>query len=285
MQSQWEKRIEPLQTLIIKPVRFNDLQATLIDAVHACHERDWQVGEHRHPWFEFNYVAHGCLQTGIGNIWFPATPGTFILIPPGVAHSSRNLGETPDIGFCLRWQIEKMTDDEHGLYQRYLRTMPVTRPYCQKNETITALVTALAGTREIVRQQLCFLELLCQFMELWDDAPDAPNRDRSRQELQVRQAIIYLAEYHAGPIAVNDLANSLNLSYRHLARIFRQVTGVTIIEKLNDIRINQAKILLRNTDKTIKEIARQVGFENEFYFSSLFGKSAFTTPSEYRKQF
>lgn len=283
--SLWEKRLEPLQDLIMKPIRFNDLQITLIDAVQAAHERGWQVSEHRHPWFEFNAVSTGCLLTNIGNISFPTTNGQFFLIPPGIAHSNRNSGDERDDGFCLRWQIEQAADAPPELYERLIDALSVVRPFALRQPTVTQATESLLAARDQTRQQLALLELFRQLLELWDRTVAPPRRDQTRQDLIVRQAIFYLAEYYASPIAVADVASSLNVSYRHLARIFRQVTGVTIIEKLNDIRINQAKILLKSTDKTIKEIARQVGFENEFYFTKLFGKASFTSPSGFRKQF
>jgi transcriptional regulator GlxA family with amidase domain len=101
----------------------------------------------------------------------------------------------------------------------------------------------------------------------------------------IRQALLYLNEYYAQPLKVQDLANSLNVSYRHLARLFKQVTGVTIIGKLNDIRVNQAKNLLKDTDVTIRDIALRVGFENEFYFTNIFSHYTYTTPSAFRKKF
>jgi len=283
--SLWEKRLESLQDLILKPIRFNDLQLTLIDAVHAAHERGWQVGEHRHPWFEFNYVSAGCLLTDIAQVSFPTGAGRFFLIPPGVAHGNRNDGNDCDDGFCLRWQIERAADEPDGLYDRLLKALTVMRPFSLEKDEIGRSIDALLSARDSFRQQLAILELLRQLLALWEEPSTIPRHDRSRQDLIVRQAILYLSEYYAQPIAVADVARSLNVSYRHLARTFRQVTGVTIIEKLNDIRINRAKMLLRQTDMTIKEIARRVGFENEFYFSKTFGRSVFTSPSEFRRQY
>jgi transcriptional regulator GlxA family with amidase domain len=70
-----------------------------------------------------------------------------------------------------------------------------------------------------------------------------------------------------------------------LARIFKHITGVTIVEKLNDIRINEAKKLLKETDRTIREIARGVGFQNEYYFTTMFSQNSYITPSKFRSKF
>lgn len=94
-----------------------------------------------------------------------------------------------------------------------------------------------------------------------------------------------MSEYYANEIHVMELANLVNVSYRSLARSFKQATGMTIIKKLNDIRIHEAQKLLRNTEKPIRQIAVEVGFENEYYFSRIFSHRTCITPSEFRKKF
>jgi len=289
-QSSWDKRLEGLQKVIMKPIRFNDLRLTLIDAVDARHEPGWHAGEHRHPWFEYNYVSEGCLQTSFGSASFLTEAGSFFLIPPGVTHSNRNAGTEADDGFCLRWQIENAADDAaadkaaSNFYPAFLRTMSAVRPYAIPNDLLAGKMDQFFSSDSVASQQLALLDWLLLMYENWNDTAEMPPAINTREEILVRQATLYLSEYYAEPITVSELAASLNISYRHLARLFHRITGVTLNEKLNDLRMNQARILLRGTDLAIKEIACAVGFPNEFYFSSLFRRTAFITPSEYRRR-
>jgi len=84
-------------------------------------------------------------------------------------------------------------------------------------------------------------------------------------------------------IKVQELADALHMSYRNLSRRFKQQTGLSLIEKLSDIRIARAKKLLLDTDLTLREIAAATGFDNEFYFSNQFHRYALTSPGQFRK--
>jgi len=288
--SAWETTLQPLQALIMKPVFFHDLVITLTDAVVACHESGWEVKEHRHPWFEFNYVSDGCLHTTLEQAEFPTYPGAFFLVPPGVFHSNRNKSGARDDGFCLRWLLESRQpeipgQEQAGRFKPLLSTLSVKNAYSVSNKRIDLLIADMVNQKELLALQLAFARLIVALQGLRNEETTVKKNEYSREEVLVRQAMLYLAEYYSSQISVHELAHSLNISYRQLARVFKKITGITIIEKLNDIRINQAKQLLNDTDKTVKEIAQLVGFENEYYFSNTFSKYTYSSPSEFRRKF
>jgi len=70
--------------------------------------------------------------------------------------------------------------------------------------------------------------------------------------------------------SVGDLANRLNISSRYLTDLLKVETGKTAIELIHIALIGEAKNMLRKKDKTISEIAYDLGFENMSYFSRLF---------------
>jgi AraC family transcriptional regulator, transcriptional activator of pobA len=287
--SAWEDNIKPLQELITQPIRFNDLSITLLDAIWALHSRDWSIETHRHPWYEFNYVSEGALYTTIEGCEFLTAAGHFYLIPPGTYHSHRYCNHEGDNGFCLRWQLERIsfpgeTENISALGARIMEVLSIPRPFCTAWNA-GELIENASKCSNIAVLQSEFLRWLLSLYELWEDKGKETTYEHEREKALVQQAILFLSEYYASDIPVQDLANSINISYRHLARIFKQVTGLTIVEKLNDIRVYEAKKLLKDTDKTIREIAREVGFENEYYFSNTFTHRAYTSPSKFRKRF
>lgn len=289
LKSEWDSRIMPLDHLIMKPYKFNDLKITLVDAVNAYHQSGWIAEEHRHPWFEFNYVSEGYFCTNMSGREFIAGKGSFFLIPPGSFHSHRNDEEHNDDGFCLRWQLESdkhgdIGQNEEAIADKIRGVLGKEHPLSFSGSFIEKFIADITEAKGLLTIQLAFAGLLVNLYELWNGESIETKSKNSRQEVLVHQVVMYLSEYYANPITVMALANIFNVSYRHLARIFKQVTGITIIEKLNDIRINVAKELLKNTTKTIREIATDVGFENEYYFSSTFSRYSFTTPSEFRKR-
>ena len=75
------------------------------------------------------------------------------------------------------------------------------------------------------------------------------------------------------------------MSDDYLTYCFRQELGMTPIAYLNRYRVTQAKRLLKETDKTITEIALDVGFSDSGYFSRVFRKEVGMSPDAYRRRF
>ena len=86
----------------------------------------------------------------------------------------------------------------------------------------------------------------------------------------VRQAMAYLHERYTQPVSRQDLARYLGMSGDYLTFCFRKEVGMTPIAYLNRYRINQAKVLLSESEKNITEIAMSVGFSDSSYFSRVF---------------
>jgi len=85
--------------------------------------------------------------------------------------------------------------------------------------------------------------------------------------------------------SVGDLANRLNISSRYLTDLLKIETGKTAIELIHVALIGEAKDRLRKKDKSISEIAYDLGFENMSYFSRLFKKETGMLPTSYKNQF
>ena len=99
----------------------------------------------------------------------------------------------------------------------------------------------------------------------------------------VRQALAYLQERYAEPISWQDVANHVGLSEDYLARCFRKELGLTPAAYLNRYRVEQAKQLLKNTHKSITEIAVEVGFSGGSHFTRAFRRETGITPGAYRR--
>jgi len=65
--------------------------------------------------------------------------------------------------------------------------------------------------------------------------------------------------------------------------MFKQYTGIAPVQYQLDLKIRRAREMLVSTDRTIKEIAYDLGFQSIHYFSRLFKKKTGVAPSEIRK--
>jgi AraC family transcriptional activator of pobA len=83
--------------------------------------------------------------------------------------------------------------------------------------------------------------------------------------------------------SVNAMAEQLHLSPRYLSDLLKQETGKTALELIHLSLISEAKNLLKTVDRSIAEIAYDLGFENTSYFTRLFKKQTGMKPLEFRK--
>ena len=98
----------------------------------------------------------------------------------------------------------------------------------------------------------------------------------------VRLAMVYLHEHYAEPISRWDLAQHVCISEDYLTYCFRQELGTTPMQYLQRYRVNQAKLLLKNSQKSITEIALDVGFSDSGYFSRVFHRQTGMYPEAFR---
>ncbi len=270
--------LQSLKQLMFIPITFQDVCLELIDVVDAHHEPCWQVMEHKHPWFEFNYVESGVLTTLLPDSSFDTAAGESLLIPPGILHANRSSLTRADDGFCLRFTLKKAKNDCDGLFDSLLSAFMSPAP-----SSFLCDISMFHKTKSPFAAQAAVMDWLLSIYDTRIATP-IPAANPIPGNLSNR-VILYLNEYYPSKIYVSDIAKALNMSYRNLARVFKRETGSSIIETLTEIRINRAKQLLLTTSRPLVEIAAAVGFENEYYFSNAFFQSQQLRPSQFRKEY
>lgn len=85
-------------------------------------------------------------------------------------------------------------------------------------------------------------------------------------------------------ISLEQMSNILNISKPYLHKIFKQYTGVTPLQYLQDTRMSAAKDLLKKTELSIQDVAFKVGYKDQRYFSRIFKNATGLSPSAWRKQ-
>nr|MCU0507767.1 response regulator [Anaerolineae bacterium] len=104
----------------------------------------------------------------------------------------------------------------------------------------------------------------------------------SEAQRLVRQAMAYMHAHYAEPLSREEIAAHVGLSDDYLTACFHKELGLTPVAYLNRYRVQQAKQLLKNTHKSITEIALEVGFSGSSYFSRVFHRETGMSPGEYR---
>lgn len=94
----------------------------------------------------------------------------------------------------------------------------------------------------------------------------------------------YLDSHYAEKITLNRLSKEFLVNKYYLERIFKEQFGNSIINYLLNIRVTQAKQLLRFTDKSIEQIGTECGIYPLYYFSRIFKQTEGISPTEYRRR-
>jgi AraC-like DNA-binding protein len=94
----------------------------------------------------------------------------------------------------------------------------------------------------------------------------------------------YIESEYNKELSVEHLAEQIGLSRFHFSRMFKELTGRTITEYINRVRIRRAEYLLCNTPMTVSEIALSTGFHDIYYFSRMFKKARNMPPSSMQKK-
>ncbi|QTH42693.1 helix-turn-helix domain-containing protein [Cohnella sp. LGH] len=100
----------------------------------------------------------------------------------------------------------------------------------------------------------------------------------------IRQAVEYLQAHYMGELTMEAVCERVHMSAAYFSRLFQKETGVTFTAYLTNLRLQEAKRLLLQTEYPVYEIAEKAGYRNTRYFMKLFKETVGLTPTEYRER-
>lgn len=107
--------------------------------------------------------------------------------------------------------------------------------------------------------------------------------DTNKNKQKIQQAIEYIKENYNQDLNMAVVSNYISMNYSLFSFSFKQYTGNNFVNYLKNIRMEEAKKLLAETDLRVIEISQAVGYDNEKHFMKIFKTSCGVSPSEYRK--
>ena len=110
-------------------------------------------------------------------------------------------------------------------------------------------------------------------------------RHQPHADWVVRQTEHWLAEHYREPGVVAAAVKAGAIPERTLKRRFKAATGCTLIDYVQNLRVEEAKRLLESASIPVDEIAAEVGYENAAFFRRLFKRSTGMGASQYRRMF
>ncbi len=258
-----------------------------------------RLDPHYHDFTQICYSFAGTLTHVIDGKEYTQTHGSCAIIPPFTIHSldSMDSEETPvnifitfrDEGFArfgYDWfafhnayaNFEGMRIPQYIRFKGKARqhTDSIVREMSKEfykhsdmsQEHIAHLLSQLLRT-------VCKSEATPQSIEVTDSI-------RKRADA-IRRAVSYIGEHCREKVSVDMLAEAASMPRRTFLRAFREITGVTTNEMLTSKRMNTAMFDVNFSDKSLSQIAEDVGLYDKSRFSKLFYEFYGMTPTEYRR--
>lgn len=197
------------------------------------------------------------------------------------------LHRTGDDLWRLRW-AHFYGPNMGGIYKKYEERggQPAFRTaQPQRYRALLQELYALAGSDDYVRDmQICarLFDLLTLLMEeSWH--PDRGRISRGKRQ-SVQEIKDYLDAHYTEKITLDALAERFYINKFYLTRVFKEQFGQSVNGYLVQLRITQAKRMLRFTDNSMETIAQECGLHDANYFARLFKKIEGVTPGEYRRR-
>ncbi|MGI6113916.1 MAG: PocR ligand-binding domain-containing protein [Mahellales bacterium] len=97
------------------------------------------------------------------------------------------------------------------------------------------------------------------------------------------EALNFIRENYKNNLSLESVSQQIYISPYYLSHLFKEELGITFVEYLTRVRIEEAKKLLKDSSMSIVAIASEVGYEDASYFSKVFKKTTGLSPNQYRK--
>ena len=238
--------------------------------------------------------THGecSLQIGLNN--YVLKPNDLVVIPEHVPNHSSSLIE--NCGYCIHFKTEYLLPflkiSSIGDILPYIvndTKYVLTLTSCQSKfikvlfgEIYHEYDSSSKEKDEIIR---CYLEILClKCKEYFQEGLPTVHSQTNRSFALTRQFKSLVEKNFINMRIVSEYADILHISPKHLEKTVKETLGITPKNLIHDMVLLNAKVLLKQTEKTISEIAYELKFEDPSYFSRFFKRHILITPQDYRTQ-
>ncbi len=275
------------------------LVSKIVTVLYLENGPDFSFGGESHNFWEFNYIDKGYMVINTNGKEFLLKSGEIVFFKPNEFHrlEARHLS-SPNVTVVsfvsnseemkrFENKILSLNSGERKILSILLREglsafEPLTPrpPIMGMKERKNAPIGAVQMTFNLLEEFLITLLRRNESGIHRDSRIVAPMYDENLPD-DIRKVASYLEENIDKSFTVGEIARCFSLSESGLKKMFSsQVGGVT--DFFNSMKIERAKLLIRENDKNFTEIAEFLGFNSIHYFSRMFKKKTGMTPSEYR---
>lgn len=262
----------------------------------ACFQtEDQQQFLHVHDCLELNWIEHGEGDYIIDGRKYPIRQGDLFVINNEEPHMAVHAEKMQihvlvfDIGLLwrnegIRWVLspflsrkEQFSHRITGNRRHYAQMVQLFQSISQENEMREP------GWQVAVEALLLYLlTLICRCYEEKQELEE--QKDFQKMYARIYEVFRYIDEHFNETMTLEQLAGKVSLSPHYLCRCFKKVTGRTIFEYIEQMRIQYSCYLLSTTQDPVTDIALASGFNTVSYFNRIFRRCKGQTPKDYRQK-
>lgn len=210
---------------------------------------------------------------------FILSPNTYYILPKNIAHS---YGSSLDDPWSIYW-VHFSGSAAEVLYERFVSNVDIlpTIPYDPVNVSAFDQVFNLSesdlGAQEIEILHIRLLQFISAFIY-------TGSRTCDEEEDDIQRSIAFMKSNLDKNMLIKELASRVNYSVSRYSELFRKRTGYAPIQYFLQLKIQKSCQYLYFTKMTVKEICKEIGFDDPYYFSRMFRKQMNISPTQYRIQ-
>ncbi|RKN79196.1 AraC family transcriptional regulator [Paenibacillus ginsengarvi] len=276
-----------------------------VDLLHAFHyfefTKDYVFHGEKHDFWELFYVDKGEVIVHVEEVPYELKQGDVMLYKPNAYHrlsanrvSASNLfdiafeSDSPVLDHLAN-RLIRLNESERGLLAQIVKEgfQAFAPPYNQPDvHTIVRQPDAPEGSEQLLQN---YLEILLIRLirrahggqEPGEKLPFVPKEKRERD--LVRSVTAFLRDRLNQDLSLDAVCESFGVGKTHITRLFKRRTGYPLMEYFKRLKVEQAKLLVREEQHNFTEISRLLGYSSIHHFSKAFKKYAGMTPSDYAK--
>ena len=242
---------------------------------------------HYHDFYEIYIQDQGSREMIVGNALCCLKPHDVLLLKPALLHQSVSVGpHTRTVVYFTEEYLKKYFSDQ--VCARFLAVFNFRHAaltgdtYYKVSGTVREMSRAAECGEETFPEFASLMMLILSDVEaLTEGGSDAQVQENS-QELP--PVLAYVHENYLTLTGLKEIASTFYMTPSHLCRTFKKMTGYTIMQYINFLKIHRACALLKDMERPVTEIAMECGFHSAVYFCKTFRQFMDMTPTDYRKQ-
>lgn len=264
---------------------------------------NYEIGMHRHEFYEINIVFNGSGIHYIQDNMYKIGRGNIFVIPPNLYHGYKNINNLEVYHILVSKQYISRYIAELECMEGYINLFsidPVMRSNTEysffltlddeKTENLRTLTDILDKIRSTYREEnpdncdllmnsmgLNVIETMCHYYET-----TSPKEKPTKNHKKLSENIQFICNNYDKKLTLKMLAENVNMSQSAYVRLFNSVFKVSPMQYVINYRLSRAKYMLANTDMTVTDIACRTGFYDSAHLNKIFLSLEGICPSEYR---